>query len=132
MNSKKLVLVTLLMFTVCFAASAKKDLKTGAYLFGLSYSFSDSLVHITNIQYVDSAQVDKSHFLVKRAMYSYQLQNFLGQNKSLEHRTCVIFFSTKKKEIEKKYQKMHKQFSDTLTHQLVELPIGKFKFTKPE
>ena len=70
----------------------------------------DSTVYFTDIQEIDSAWVnEKNEFLVGRDNYSFQLKNYLT-NIGLEHRTCVISYAIKRKDIEKKYRKMKEKY----------------------
>ena len=80
------------------------------YAFGFAASFNDSTVYFTDIQEIDSAWVnEKNEFLVGRDNYSFQLKNYLT-NIGLEHRTCVISYAIKRKDIEKKYRKMKEKY----------------------
>ena len=99
--------LTLLVVASSFVGvSAKIVCVPKLYAFGFSASFNDSIVYFTDIQEIDSAWInDKTDFLVSRDNYSYQLKNYFT-NIGQEHRTCVISFALKRKDIEKKYKKM--------------------------
>ena len=43
-------------------------------------SFNDSIVYYTDIQVLDSVELDKNGFLPKRDLYTYQLKNYLEYN----------------------------------------------------
>ena len=101
-------------------ANAKKQPIPHVYMFGLAASFTDTIVHFTAIQQVDSAWIEsKNNFLQERQAYSYQLRDYLNEKQQLPHRTCIIFYSLKREKLEKKYQKMLKLYTkskDGLQH----------------
>lgn len=102
-----LVVATLLL---PLSLQAKNEMKK-AYLFGFAYSFNDSIVYFTDIQEMDSLWfTSKQHFLVNRDNYAYQLRDFLssiGQN----NRTCIVEYAFKRKDIEKKWNKLNTRYS---------------------
>lgn len=89
---------------------AKNEMKK-AYMFGFAYSFNDSIVYFTDIQEMDSLWfTGKQDFLVNRDNYAYQLRDFLssiGQN----NRTCIVEYAFKRKDIEKKWNKLNTRYS---------------------
>ena len=112
MSKKTLVFSLLAMLLQCMPATAKMRC-TPVYVFGASASFCDSIVYFTDIQVLDSAWIDeKTEFLVNRWDYSNQLRNHFNQTGHL-NRTCIVCFSTKEKDIRKKYDKMRKKFKGT-------------------
>lgn len=102
----------LLAATAYIPASAKNFMVPKAYMFGFVASFNDSTVFFTDIQEVDSVWLQgKKQFLAGRANYAYQLREFFEKNFNLKNRTCVIISDTKRKNVEKKYAKMKKQYT---------------------
>jgi hypothetical protein len=108
----RILAVCLLAFG-CLSVQAQEQENTSGkkvttvYLFGMAASFNDSIVHFTTVQQVDSAWMSKkSKFLLGREEYSYQLRQYLAENKAMPHRTTWLFFSTKKEKMEKKRAKM--------------------------
>ena len=100
-----LLLVALTM--VCGSISARRQPVPKMYMFGMAASFTDTIVHFTAIQQVDSAWIEtKNKFLQDRQAYSYQLRDYLAQHEQMQHRTCMVFYSLKKEKLEKKFQKM--------------------------
>lgn len=88
------------------------DKPTKVYMFGFAASFNDSTVCFTDIQEVDSAYIDsKTKFLYSRENYSYQLRDYLEQQ-SFNTPTCVTVFALKRKDIEKKYARMRRKYTD--------------------
>ncbi len=110
MKSKLAALVTILLILQALPAMSKVRC-TPVYIFGVSASFNDSIVYFTDIQILDSAWIDeKGDLLVNRPEYSAQLRDYLvgrGEN----NRTCFVSFALKEKDIQKKFQKLQKQFN---------------------
>ena len=111
----KLIKLTLLalLISIATAADAKKIQEPHVYLFGFSGSFTDSLIYITDIQDVQKAWMDnKTKFLLGRDNYSYQLKNYLSDQKQEPNRICVVFFAKTKKKAEKMYLKLRKKYTN--------------------
>lgn len=127
--------LTLLVVASSFVGvSAKIVCVPKLYAFGFSASFNDSIVYLTDIQEIDSAWInDKTDFLVSRDNYSYQLKNYFT-NIGQEHRTCVISFALKRKDIEKKYKKMKGKYVKAGKFSIKTLGKNDFQFTtiKPD
>ena len=85
---------------------------TKAYLFGLVTSFNDSTVYMTDIQQIDSVWIDsRTRFLYGRQDFSYQLTEHLRSDGN-PHPTTIVFFAQKRKDIEKKYLKIRKRYTN--------------------
>ena len=114
-----------------FAFSFKKKKKEqGVYLAGIAASFTDSVVYITNVQLVDSAGFDDRGLLIGRVQYSLQLKDYLTETMNLEDRTCLMFFSKKKKKVEKSLTKLRQKYQKGGSLYLKDLP--EFRFTLPD
>ena len=96
------------VFSVCTTVFAGN--KNKVFLCGFAASFKDSTVFFTDIQEVDSAVIDKNHFLFGRDNYSYQLRDYLT-SQGFEHATCVTLWATARDVIEKKYQKLRNKYA---------------------
>lgn len=108
---KKYIVVALCLMVGIVTASAKKQQVEKMYMFGMAAAFTDTIVHFTNIQIVDSVWIEsKNHFLQDRDVYSLQLRNFLRDKQQSPNRTCIVFYSTKREKLEKKYQKMKRLY----------------------
>ncbi|MDO5446442.1 MAG: hypothetical protein Q4F34_01510 [Prevotellaceae bacterium] len=106
---KKLLFIISLIISC--QAMAEKTTITSAYAFGVSASFKDSVVYFTPIQNVDSLFMNKkTGFILGRENYSYQLKNYVESTYQQKHRTCVFIYDVKKKNIEKKYNKMLEKY----------------------
>ncbi len=106
------VLLLLMSFGFATNATAKVKVAEKLYIFGFSASFKNSMVYLTNLQELDSAWIDsKTKFLCGRDQYSAQLKDYLAATINDPHRTCVVMFSTKKSDAEKKYMKLKRTYT---------------------
>lgn len=115
-------------------ASAKNKCVPKVYVFGLAASFNDSIVYLTNIQELDSAWIDdKNDFLANRSDYSYQLKNYF-ESQNINHRTCIVSYALKRKDINKKYQKIKNKYTKGGNFDIRYINNDDFKFSviKPE
>ena len=106
-------LLMMIMVTITATKTSAKPIVTPkAYMFGFIANFSDSLVYFTDIQTVDSVWYDhKTKFLMDRSTYSNQLRQYFANTLNMPHRTCIVVFALTRKEIEKKYLKLKKQYT---------------------
>ena len=128
MKFVKLVASLFIVLAMC-TASTLENKKNGMYIVGVSASFTDSLIYFTDIQFVDSVNVDKNKLLPMRSQYSDQLENYLEQVKGMKNRTCFIYFNEKKSKLEKNINKMKENYQKEGKSILRELG-DEFKFTK--
>lgn len=103
------------MFAISIVAGAaakksKDKNKYGVYMVGVSASFTDSLVYITDIQFLDSAVVDGKGFLVGRSQYSLQLKDYLETKENGKNRTCFMFFNVKKNKLQKELSQLKEKY----------------------
>ncbi len=104
------VLSAFLFHIGCNDAEAKVK-QQPVYVFGFSASFTDSIVYFTNVQKLDSAWIEtKGDYLLNSDEYSRQLKNYFASKMSQMNRTCIIFCKPKKKDLEKLYVKMKRQY----------------------
>lgn len=83
------------------------------YMFGMAAAFSDTIVHFTQVQSIDSAWIDsKTKFLQSRDSYSYQLRNYLSAKEQMPQRTCIVVYAQKEKTLLKKYEKMKQLYTN--------------------
>lgn len=128
MKFVKIVASLFIVLAMC-TASTLENKKNGMYIVGVSASFTDSLIYFTDIQFVDSVNVDKNKLLPMRSQYSDQLENYLEQVKGMKNRTCFIYFNEKKSKLEKNINKMKENYMKEGKSILRELG-DEFKFTK--
>ena len=125
---KVIILITLLIIIGNTQVAAKKKCLPKIFAYGVSYSFTDTIIYITSIQEIDSAWVDgKSEFLVDRNYYSYQLKEYFNKKNDM-NRVCAIFYAKKHKDITKKYIKMMKKFSKRKNIDIRQIPDTEFQF----
>lgn len=120
--------------SIVVGATAKKSKdknKYGVYMAGVSASFTDSLVYFTDIQFLDSAQVDGKGFLVGRSQYSVQLKDYLETKEGGKNRTCFMFFKLKKNKLQKELQKLKEKYNKGKNMVLKDVN-PEFKFEKAE
>ncbi len=97
----------LLMVMTCCLVSVAKEKKTTIYIFGYAASYVDSLAYVTDIQKLDSAYIEtKGGFLIGRGAYSGQLEQYVQQYTGKENINTAVFFSEKKKKLEKTLQRV--------------------------
>lgn len=128
MKYVKVLASLMLMFMVC-SAFTSNDKGKGMYIVGVSASFTDSLIYFTDIQFVDSVEVDKNGFLPMRDQYSDQLEIYLEHKMGMKDLTCFIYFNEKKTKLEKTIKKMKEKYQKSGTSILRETGED-FKFTK--
>lgn len=124
------MLMTLMMFSLNISSKNKQMPKV--YAFGFSASFNDSTVYFTDIQEIDSVWInEKNKFLVDRNNYSYQLKNYFNVQ-GQPNRTCMIIYALKRKDIEKKYNKMKAKYVKRGNYDIKYLDEKSFKFVPVE
>lgn len=132
MKYVKILFAVALVFTMCSAFSFKKDHSKPVYAFGISASFTDTVVYFTDIQVLDSAKVTKEGFLKQQDLYSYQLKNYLEQDNMQQNSTCMIYSSDNKKQLEKEAVKILGKYKKSKNLTVQRIDPDKFQFTKPE
>lgn len=111
MRFLRYLLLTAVMLLTVMTVSAKGSKKQTVYMFGFSASFNDSIIYFTPVQELQGYIADnRTHFLVNRDQYSYQLKDYF-ENRGQLNRTCVTVYSTERKKLEKKYQKMKEKYT---------------------
>ncbi|KAA6351470.1 hypothetical protein EZS27_000549 [termite gut metagenome] len=120
--------ILLFSFVLLSAFSLKKE-KEEVYIWGISASFTDTIVYYTDVQLVDSIKLDKHGFLPKREAYSYQLKNYLENEKSIPNRVCMIYFSKRKKTLEKEATKLLNTYEKNKNTTLQQIEVSEFRFT---
>lgn len=115
MKQKTTILALTLLLALWLGSTVGVQAKTksgagSVYVFGMSASFSDSTVYFTDIQQLSPVQFTKKYkFLINRDGYSSQLKGYL-QGLGEAHPTCITFYNTDRKKLEKKRQKVMKRY----------------------
>lgn len=106
--------------------------KQGVYIFGASYSFTDSIVYFTEIQYLENVQLEnKTKFIPYRQRYSYELKDFMSVQNGMPGRISAVYFSQKEASLKKKEAKLKKKI-EKKDKMVVRYLGDKFKFTSPK
>ncbi len=106
------LVAALIAVSALMPASAKNYVVPKAYMFGFVASFNDSIIHFTDIQEVDSVWLmSKKNMVAGRSNYSYQLRNYCAETLGMPNRTVVVVTALKRKDIEKKFLKLRKQYT---------------------
>lgn len=132
MKQLRSLLALMLLFILCTGFIGKKDKEKAVYAFGVAASFSDTLVYYTDIQLLDSVQLDKNNFLPKRQVYSRQLKEYVQYQLVQDNYTTMIYFSDKKEKLQKRFDKTLKMYKKGNAFSLHFIPTTDFKFKKPE
>ena len=106
----------------------KKKIETEVYVWGVSLSFSDSIVYFTEIQHVEGAIIEDK-LLPNRHLYAYELKDYMSYEEGMPGRTSFIYFSDKRSKLEKKEQKVKKRLVEG-GEKTVRYLGDRFKFTK--
>lgn len=127
---------TVLAMAVCMlccgvSTYAKKGKSNnGVYIFGVSDSFSDSTVYITNVQPLDFVRLNsKSAFLPMRSSFSYQLKNYFETKKNMPNRLCAVFYNVSKDKLERELNKVKKGYLAQKGYKVEQ--VNDFQFEKP-
>ena len=107
---------------------SKKKIQTEVYVWGVSLSFSDSIVYFTEIQHVEGAIIEDK-LLPNRHLYAYELKDYMSYEEGKPGRTSFIYFSDKRSKLEKKEQKVKKKLIEG-GEKSVRYLGDKFNFTK--
>ena len=121
----------LALFSLGVQAEKKPKMQT-VYIFGFSASFTDSTAYLTDVMQLDSAYVTQKGFLADRSLYSLQLENYIQEKHNLLHTTNAVFFSVKKKSLDKKYDRVKRMYQSGENLRLNLLHAGDFRFLPQE
>ena len=100
------------------------------YLYGVSIDFNDSVVYMTDIQYLDSMIIQKDGSLQGQAGYSHQMKLYLEGELGEDNQTCAVIYSDDKRKMEKKFLKMRKMYQAEKNYLLKILGVDAFAFRK--
>lgn len=122
------IFVLLLSFNVAISAKSKKNPSQSVtlYMYGLSTSFNDSTVYITDVMAVDSAYLQNRKFLGGAREYADQMNAYFSK-KDMGRRTNAVFFKKTRVKAEKAYVKLKKRYVKNGI-ELQAIPTGDFNF----
>ena len=134
MKLKTCLMVCAALFAMMMPADtmAKNKCVPKIYAFGFAASFNDSTVYFTEIHEVDSVWInEKNKFLLNRNDCSNQLKGYLDA-KGLTHRTCIISYELKRKDLEKRYEKMKAKYLKKGNYSIEYIEPKDFRFEAVE
>ncbi len=125
----KAVLCLFLVVAMCSLPAGAKVKKTPIYIFGYAASYVDSLAYLTDIQRIDTAYIEtKGGFLQGRNQYSNQLKQYVEEISGKKNISSAVFFSEKKKQLEKTMQKVQNLCRKDTVLRYAVLPPSAFRF----
>jgi hypothetical protein len=108
---QRLILLIVCLLALADASAKKLVTVPKMYMFGMAAAFTDTIVHFTSVQAIDSAWIDsKTKFLQSRDSYSAQLRNYLSNKEQMPQRTCIVVYATNEKKLQKKYETMKRLY----------------------
>lgn len=126
----KFLAALVVVLVLCSAFTLKKGESKVVYAFGVSSSFTDTLVYYTQIQTLDSVKLTKEGFLPHRDLYSYQLKNYVEEKGLQRSSTSMIYFSDKKAKLEKEQAKLLDKYKKNKRIAIRSLAAEEFHFSK--
>lgn len=112
-----------------FGAKKQKVYQKPVYMIGVAMSLTDSVVFITDMHLVDSVTVEKkTKFLKDRQLYSFQLQRYLEATYKGGPYVPAVFFSPKRKTMERHYLSLHKRYVQSKEFRMVLVDQSQFRF----
>ncbi len=133
MNKCKLLLAVLLGMVSLTAFAAKRDRADEpkrVYLYGVSVNFNDSVVYMTDVQYLDGMVINKDGSIQNYANYSIQMKVYLEGVLGKSNQTCAVIYSDNKKKLEKRFVKMRKRYQADKNRLLLQVGADAFRFRK--
>lgn len=127
---KKAIILSLMML-LTLAVQAKPVPAKGMYMCGISTSFTDSIMYVTDVQQLDVWVDSKTGFLEERSNYSWQLRNHFSE-KDNSRRTCVVVYATNKEKLRKKLDRIFAKARKKNRYTIVQMNAGEFTFTPIE
>lgn len=127
MNKWRICLVCLASI---FQLSAFADEPKRVYMFGIATNFNDSTVYLTDVQHIDSLIINQDGSLRNHAGFTLQLKVYLEGTLNEINQTCAVFYSDKKKKLEKRFIKVRKKYQSNKEKRLKQIGTDTFTFQK--
>ena len=93
-------LLSIFVLSSFAAPKAEKDGPKRVYMYGVSVDFNDSVVYLTDVQYLDSIVINKDGSLLNYANYSHQFKMYLEGTLGEDNQTCAVVYSDNKKNLD--------------------------------
>ena len=124
----KLTVLALAMTMLPLSSQARDKEEEAIYAFGFSQNFNDTTLFLSPVQELKGATLTKREkFLEHRNIYGQQLKSYL-ESVYPGHETCAVYFSKKKKSLEKQYIKLRRHLLRQKRTKLIELSEKDFQF----
>ena len=102
------------------------------YVFGVSQQLGENTVYVTNINRVDSIDLQKrTKFLPYRSEFSIQLKQYLEGTEKLKKQTACVYYNKSRKKLAKEFYKIKKRYLDDKEKKMVIVDNEKFSFSNP-
>lgn len=108
----------------------KNSRQVDAYMFAASFSLLDSVLYVSDVQFVNDVTVNNKWFIKDRLAFEQQFQDFVVGPEMNESYMTALLFSEKEKKMIKKKERLIKRNKRKNGYKLYE--ISGFKFVKPE
>lgn len=106
--------------------------KGTVYVFGVSQQLGENTVYVTNINRVDSIDLQKrTKFLPYRSEFSIQLKQYLEGTEKLKKQTACVYYNKSRKKLAKEFYKIKKRYLDDKEKKMVIVDNEKFSFSNP-
>ena len=131
MRKINIILCVVAVMSVVMLQAKEPRKKYGVYVAAASASFTDSLVYVSDVQFVDSAAVS-NRMLMERAQYSTQFKTYLENNGMGENRTCFVLYGRKPKGVMKEVKKLKEKYRKNTKVVVKDVTKDQFTFSNPE
>lgn len=108
----------------------KNARQVDVYMYAASFSLLDSVLYVTDIQFVKDVTVNNKWFIKDRLVFEKQFTDFVAGDGINESFMTSLLFSEKEKQLVKKRARLIKRNKKKNSFRLNE--VSEFKFTKPE
>ena len=108
----------------------KNARQVDVYMYAASFSLLDSVLYVTDIQFVKDVTVNNKWFIKDRLVFEKQFTDFVAGDGLNESFMTSLLFSEKEKQLVKKRARLIKRNKKKNGFRLNE--VSEFKFTKPE
>lgn len=134
MKGRMRYLLPLWCIVMLCSCGATKTMKSSepkrVYMYGVSMDFNDSTVYLTDLQFLDSIVVKSDASIVNLSSYPLQMKTYLESKLGDYNQTCALFYSPKKRRLEKRYQNVQYKFKNDKDIILKKIGVDEFRFYK--
>lgn len=98
------------------------------YAYAASFSFADSVLYLTDVQYIDKAPISNGSYFRDREYYSNQFKEYLEYSTGSLMQISAVFFSEKEKKASKLYSKTQQRCLKKHQYQIEHVGSDRFQF----